>query len=93
LVGWFKRLREAREKARRAQEEREKGVANWVDETLSQQSQPRVCRRCKGTDWRYLKNYNLWQCQTDWCGNLMTFDGPQASPPDDPTAPRNPYSE
>lgn len=30
-----------------------------------------VCSRCRrDSNWLYLQNYNLWQCQTDWCGNL-----------------------
>ena len=30
-----------------------------------------VCSRCKrNSNWLYLQNYSLWQCQTGWCGNF-----------------------
>ena len=29
-----------------------------------------TCSRCNQRSWRYLDNYKVWQCQTEWCGNI-----------------------
>ena len=31
---------------------------------------PHRCTKCGGTELEYLSLYNLWECKTDWCGEL-----------------------
>ena len=67
-------------------------LAAWKEQTEW------TCSRCKRSvkkaDWVYLKNYNLWQCQTEYCGNLKRdVSGPALAPRPDPDGPKNPFSE
>jgi hypothetical protein len=55
-----------------------------LDQALRRGEMKIVCSRCKGTSWRYLSLYGLYQCTTPWCGNLR--GGIQISPPHDPKA-------
>ena len=70
-------------------------LAEWKEQTKQAEW---ICSRCKRSvtkaDWIYLKNYNLWQCRTDHCGNVKKEASGQAfTPRPDPDAPTNPYSE